>query len=329
MITTRADAVALDVADPLAPFRDEFALPEGVVYLDGNSLGARPRAATEVARRVVEDEWGTGLIRSWNGADWFRLPGRLGDQLSVIIGGGAGETVVTDTTSLNLFKALASALRIAEADRPNRRVIVSERDNFPTDLYIAEGLVELLDRGYRLRLIDGDHSLDDLLTDQVAVLMLSHVNYRTGALWDMAAVTARARERGVLVIWDLAHSAGALPVDVTAAGADFAVGCTYKYLNGGPGSPGFVWVHRRHQDRFWSPLAGGGTPGRSRWRTASNRSPASTASCAAPSRSSRCRWWAAVWTSPAGRIWPRYAASRWHSATCSWPWSSSAAPRTR
>ena len=257
----RSACVDLDAADPLAGFRAEFVLPPGVIYLDGNSLGARPRAAAEVARRVVEDEWGTGLIRSWNsagpyGADWFTLPGRLGDRLSTLIGGRAGETVVTDTTSLNLFKALASALRIADADRPARRVIVSERDNFPTDLYIAEGLVELLDSGYELRLVDDAHPLDALLGDEVAALVLSHVNYRTGALWDMDAVTARAHELGVLVVWDLAHSAGALPVDVTAADADFAVGCTYKYLNGGPGSPGFLWVHRRHHDRVWTPLSG-------------------------------------------------------------------------
>ena len=253
---SRDECVSRDADDPLASFRDEFELPPGVIYLDGNSLGARPRSASEVARRVVEDEWGAGLIRSWNTAGWFSLPGRLGDQLSVIIGGGSGETVVTDTTSLNLFKVLAASLRIAEVDHPGRRVIVSERDNFPTDLYIAEGLIALLDRGYQLRLVDDDHDLDDLLGPDVAVVMLSQVNYRTGALWDLVGVTARAHDHGALIIWDLAHSAGAMPVDISGADADFAVGCTYKYLNGGPGSPAFVWVHRRHRDRFWSPVSG-------------------------------------------------------------------------
>ena len=188
---SREECVRRDADDPLAGFRDEFELPPGVIYLDGNSLGARPRSASEVSRRVVEDEWGAGLIRSWNTANWFSLPGRLGDQLSVIIGGGSGETVVTDTTSLNLFKVLAAALRIAEVDHPGRRVIVSERDNFPTDLYIAEGLIALLDRGYELRLVDDDHDLDDLLGPEVAAVMLSQVNYRTGALWDLVGISAR------------------------------------------------------------------------------------------------------------------------------------------
>ena len=253
---SREQCVRRDADDPLASFRDEFELPPRVIYLDGNSLGARPRSASEVSRGVVEDEWGAGLIRSWNTADCFSRPGRLGDQLSVIIGGGSGETVVTDTTSLNLFKVLAAALRIAEVDHPGRRVIVSERDNFPTDLYIAEGLIALLDRGYELRLVDDDHDLDDLLGPDVAVVMLSQVNYRSGALWDLVDVTASTHDHGALIIWDLAHSAGALPVDISGAEADFAVGCTYKYLNGGPGSPAFVWVHRRHQDRFWSPVSG-------------------------------------------------------------------------
>ncbi len=256
MTTSRNDCLRLDAADPLAHFRPEFDLPPGVIYLDGNSLGAKPRTASAVAARVVDDEWATGLIRSWNTADWFTLPARLGDQLSVVIGGGDGETVVTDTTSLNLFKVLSAALRIAETDHPGRRVIISERDNFPTDLYMAEGLIELLDRGYELRLVDDDHGLDDLLGDEVAVVMLSHVNYRTGALWDLKAITERAHDHQALIIWDLAHSAGALPIALAAADADFAVGCTYKYLNGGPGSPAFLWVHRRHQDRFTSPLSG-------------------------------------------------------------------------
>lgn len=180
----------------------------------------------------------------------------LGDKLAGIIGAGDGQVVVTDTTSVNLFKALASALRIQQDNAPRRRVLVTERDNFPTDVYIAEGMIDFVQQGYELRLIDDDLTLDDALSDDVAVVILSHVNYRTGAMFDMDAVTATAHDRGILTIWDLAHSAGAVRVDLTAAGADFAVGCTYKYLNGGPGSPAYIWVNPRHQDRFIQPLSG-------------------------------------------------------------------------
>ncbi|WP_205786747.1 kynureninase [Specibacter cremeus] len=262
-LSTRDDCLAADAADPLAPFRAKFLLPEGVIYLDGNSLGPRPVGALERAQAVVADEWGTGLIRSWNTAGWFELPGRLGDKLAGLLGGRAGECVVTDTTSLNLFKALASALRIQQADHPGKRVIVTERDNFPTDIYIAEGLADFLNSvaaetgtRYEVRLIDEEVPLDRALGGDVAVVALSHVNYRTGAMWDMAQVTAQAHAHGALVIWDLAHAAGAVPVDLNDAGADYAVGCTYKYLNGGPGSPAFIWVDARHQDRFWQPLSG-------------------------------------------------------------------------
>ncbi|WP_309081405.1 kynureninase [Zhihengliuella sp.] len=248
-----------DAVDPLAGFRSRFVLPDGVVYLDGNSLGPSPRGAAARAAEVVELEWAQGLIRSWNTAGWFDLPRRLGDKLARIIGGADGECVVTDTTTLNLFKALASAVRIQQQDAPGRRVIVTERDNFPTDIYIAEGLADLLNSvegGYEVRLIDDELSLEDALGDDVAVVSLSHVNYRTGAMWDMASVTSRIHDAGALVIWDLAHAAGAVPVALNAADADYAVGCTYKYLNGGPGSPAFIWVNRRHQNRFWQPLSG-------------------------------------------------------------------------
>ncbi|GAB3564555.1 kynureninase [Spelaeicoccus albus] len=254
--TTRDECVAADRDDPLAAFRDEFDLPDGVIYLDGNSLGARPRSSADRAREVIVDEWGSGLIRSWDTAGWFNLPMTLGDKLAGIIGAGDGQVVVTDTTSVNLFKALASALRIQQDNAPRRRVLVTERDNFPTDVYIAEGMIDFVQQGYELRLIDDDLTLDDALSDDVAVVILSHVNYRTGAMFDMDAVTATAHDRGILTIWDLAHSAGAVRVDLTAAGADFAVGCTYKYLNGGPGSPAYIWVNPRHQDRFIQPLSG-------------------------------------------------------------------------
>ena len=253
---TREDCVRLDEADPLAAFRDEFVVPEGVVYLDGNSLGARPRAAAARAVEVVEREWGRDLIGSWNTAGWFDLPVRLGDRLAPLIGGGPGSTVVTDTTSANLFKALAAALALAHAADPRRTVVVSERDNFPTDLYVAQSLTTLLDRGYELRLVDGPGDLPGALDERTAVVTLSHVNYRTGALWDLAETTAAVHVAGALVVWDLAHSVGALPVDLTGADADLAVGCTYKYLNGGPGAPAFLWVHPRHVATSTQPLAG-------------------------------------------------------------------------
>jgi len=254
--TTRAACAALDAADPLAPLRDRFDLPEGVIYLDGNSLGARPRAALERARDVVAQEWGQGLIRSWNTAGWFALPGRLGDRLAPLIGAHDGEVVVTDTTSLNLFKALAAALAIQAERDPARKAIVTERSNFPTDIYMADGLARWLDRGYQLHLVDAHDDLDAAIDADCAVLMLTHVNYRTGRQHDMAALTGLAHARGALAVWDLAHSAGAVPVDLHGAGADFAVGCTYKYLNGGPGAPAFIWVPRRHQAAFRHPLTG-------------------------------------------------------------------------
>ena len=250
---TLADCQALDRADPLRALRDQFELPAGVIYLDGNSLGAMPRAAKERVAQAVSAEWGRDLIRSWNSAGWFTLPHRVGDKIGRLIGAKPGETVAADSTSINLFKVLSAALRIAAADRPGRKVILSERSNFPTDLYIAEALCR--EGGKVLRLVEAE-DLPAALADEVAVLMLTHVNYRTGAMWDMAAVTAAAQARSALVVWDLAHSAGAVPVDLNGANADFAVGCGYKYLNGGPGAPAFVWVHPRHTDRFWQPLAG-------------------------------------------------------------------------
>ena len=252
---TRTDCERLDAEDPLAGFRDEFAVPAGV-YLDGNSLGARPKTAAARAAEVVEREWGQDLIGSWNTAGWFDLPVRLGDRLAPLIGGGPGTTVVTDTTSANLFKALAAALALQATVDPRRKVVVSERDNFPTDLYVARGLTDLLARDHELRLVDGPDELAGALDERTAVVTLSHVNYRTGALWDLADITAQVHAAGALVVWDLAHSAGALPVDLTGADADLAVGCTYKYLNGGPGSPAFLWVHPRHAETSASPLTG-------------------------------------------------------------------------
>jgi len=261
-ILTRADCLAHDARDPLGGLRARFDLPEGVIYLDGNSLGARPRAALARAQEVVAREWGNDLIKSWNTAGWFDMPKRLGDRLAPLVGAGPGEVAVTDTTSLNLFKALAAALRLqsqgAASDRrgADRRVIVTERSNFPTDIYMAEGLSRWLERGYRVRLVDSVDEIPAALDHDAAVLMLTHVNYRTGYQHAMAALTRLAYEAGALAVWDLAHSAGAVPVDLHAADADFAVGCTYKYLNGGPGAPAFIWVPQKHQARFDHPLSG-------------------------------------------------------------------------
>ncbi|OJY70354.1 MAG: kynureninase [Rhodospirillales bacterium 70-18] len=251
MSLTRATLEALDRTDPLAHFRDLFALPEGVVYLDGNSLGARPRATAARVAAVVEREWGEGLIRSWNDAGWMNLPARVGDKIGRLVGAPAGSVMVGDSTSVNLFKMLGVALAL----RPDRRVIVSERRNFPTDLYVAEGLAALLAQGHTLRLVEPEE-LPHAIDDRVAVVMLTHVNYHTGAMHDMAALTRRAHAAGALALWDLAHSAGAVPVDLTAAGADLAVGCGYKYLNGGPGAPAFLYVAPALQERARYPITG-------------------------------------------------------------------------
>ena len=242
---------SLDATDPLARLRDQFALPEGVIYLDGNSLGALPRVVQERTAEVVATQWGEGLIRSWNTHDWIDLPGRVGDRIGRLIGAVPGTVTVADSTSINLFKALVTALRL----RPDRKVILSEKRNFPTDAYIAAGVADLLGQGHELRLVEADE-LAGALTDDVAVLMLTEVNYRTGARLDMPALTKAAHNAGALTVWDLAHSAGAFPVDLGGAGADFAVGCGYKYLNGGPGAPAFVYVAPRHLAGLRQPLTG-------------------------------------------------------------------------
>ena len=252
-IPTLRDCEALDQQDPLRGLRAQFELPPGVIYLDGNSLGVLPRTTAARVAQAVTQEWGQDLIRSWNSAGWFSLPQRVGDKIAPLIGAHAGEVVAADSTSINLYKVLSAALRLAAMDAPGRKRIVSERSNFPTDLYIAEALCQ--QHGCTLHLVSAQE-LEAALGDDVAVLMLTHVNYRTGAMHDMAALTARAHAQGILTVWDLAHSAGAVPVDLHGAQADFAVGCGYKYLNGGPGAPAFVWVHPRHTDRCWQPLAG-------------------------------------------------------------------------
>ena len=250
---TLRDCEHLDRQDPLRSLRSAFQLPEGVIYLDGNSLGALPRNTAQVVADAVQHEWGEGLIRSWNDAGWIDLPQRIGDKIASLIGASAGTVVATDSTSINLYKVLSAALGMAGQDTPGRKRVLSERSNFPTDLYIAQSVCR--QHGCELQLVDANE-LDTALTDEVAVLLLTHVNYRTGAMHDMHGITRRAHAAGVLVVWDLAHSAGAVPVALEDAQADYAVGCGYKYLNGGPGAPAFVWVHPTHIDRFWQPLSG-------------------------------------------------------------------------
>ena len=250
---TRDEALALDAADALAPLREQFSLPPGLIYLDGNSLGVLPKATAARVQQVVQQEWGVDLIQSWNTAGWMELPQRVGDKIARLVGAGPGELVVADSTSVNLFKVLSTALSMAQADTPKRTRIVSERSNFPTDLYIAESLAR--ERGHELVLVEADE-LPAALDEHCAVLMLTHVNYRSGRMHDMAALSRMAADAGALTVWDLAHSAGAVPVDLHTDGADFAIGCGYKYLNGGPGAPAFVWAHPRHAERFWQPLAG-------------------------------------------------------------------------
>jgi kynureninase len=228
-----------------------FHLPQGVIYLDGNSLGPLPKAAVDRVAAMMRDEWGEMLITAWNRAHWINQPSRVGDRIGKLIGAPAGSVVMGDTLSIKVYQALASALEI----NTDRRVILSDSGNFPTDLYMADGLIKSLDKGHELKLCE-PAEIEAMLSEEVAVLMLTEVDYRSGRLHDMKSLTAKAHEMGILTIWDLAHSAGALPVDVVAADADFAVGCSYKYLNSGPGGPAFIYVAPRLVDRVRPALSG-------------------------------------------------------------------------
>ncbi|MEM6823646.1 MAG: kynureninase [Pseudomonadota bacterium] len=219
------------------PRKHLFDLPKGVIYLDGNSLGPLPIGAAERAATVIADEWGGELIRAWNSAGWMDLPRRVGDRIARLIGAEPGSVATGDTLSIKVYQALAAALKM----RPERRVILSDAGNFPSDLYMAEGLIDTIGKGYDLRTPAPDAVLD-AINPEVAAVMLTQVDYRTGRMHDMAAITQAAQSAGAVMIWDLAHSAGAVPVDMAAAGAEFAVGCTYKYLNGGPGAPAFIYA---------------------------------------------------------------------------------------
>jgi kynureninase len=231
--------------------RDMFHLPEGITYLDGNSLGPLPKHAVDQARQTMTDQWGEMLIMGWNKADWMALPGRLGDRIGRLVGAPADSTVVGDTLSIKVYQAVASALEL----RPGRKRVLSDNGNFPTDLYMAKGLIDSLGQGHDLKVVDPE-AVADAIDESVAVVMLTHVDYRTGRLHDMAAITRKAHEAGALMIWDLAHSAGALPVDLAGCNADFAVGCTYKYLNGGPGAPAFIYVRPDLIDQVRPALSG-------------------------------------------------------------------------
>jgi kynureninase len=248
-VLDRADAEAADAADALAPHRDRFTLPDGVRYLDGNSLGALQPAVAARVRDVVDREWGEGLIRSWNSAGWVELPQRVATRLAPLVGADADELAVADSTSVNVFKAVVAARRL----RPDRRVILTDDANFPTDVYVAEGVADLLDAEVR---VVPSRQVGDHLDDDVAVLTLTHVDYRTGRLHDPVALTRAAHDAGALVVWDLAHSAGAVEVDLHAWDADLAIGCTYKFLNGGPGSPAYLYAARRLVADLHSPIRG-------------------------------------------------------------------------
>ncbi len=251
MAITPDDLQRLDAADPLAGLRAMFDLPPGVIYLDGNSLGALPRRTAARVAEVVSAEWGQGLIRSWNDAGWIDLAARVADKIADVIGAAPGSVGVGDSTTVNLFKLLGAALAL----RPERRTILSLAGNFPTDLYVAEGIAGLLGRGHVLRTA-GREALLDAIDADTAVVMLTHVDFRSGAMFDMAAITQAAQAAGAVVLWDLAHSAGAVPLDLAGSGAEFAVGCGYKFLNGGPGAPSFLYIRPDLVDGVALPLQG-------------------------------------------------------------------------
>ena len=248
---TRADCQALDAADPLAWVQERFHVPADLIYLDGNSLGALPKATPGRLAKAIEGEWGEQLIRSWNSSGWMEAPARIGDAIARLVGADAGEVIVADSTTVNLFKLALGALAL----RPGRRVILAEEGNFPTDLYVLEGIEALLGGRAELRRLPRSELLSGL-DDDVALLMLTHIHYKTAEVWPMAEVTAAAHAAGALTLWDLSHSAGAVAVDLNAAGADLAVGCGYKHLNGGPGAPAYVFVARRRQQALRNPIWG-------------------------------------------------------------------------
>jgi kynureninase len=248
---SRADCERLDREDPIRAFRDRFRLPEGLIYLDGNSLGALPKAAAKRVAQVVDVEWGEHLVDGWLKDNWMGLSETLGDKIAKLIGAEDGEVIVVDTTSINVHKVLAAAMLM----RPERRTLLTDKGNFPTDVYMAQGLAEFLERQHRVKVV-GEDELIEAIDEDTAVVFLTQINYRTGRLYDMARITAAAHAKGALAIWDVAHTAGCIPIELNKVGADFAVGCGYKYLNGGPGAPAFVFAPKRHHDKVRQPLTG-------------------------------------------------------------------------
>jgi len=249
---TAPDIAALDAADPLAALRVQFHLPEGKIYLDGNSLGALPKAARLRVHKVVREEWGQDLISSWNSNDWINLPVTVGEKIAVLLGAAAGQVISCDNVSVNLFKLMVTALQL----QPGRRIILTQEDNFPTDLYMAQGLSGLLgEQRCSIRAVSSDDVLA-AMDEDVALLLLTQVNFRDGRLHDIEAITRMAHAKGILVLWDLAHSAGVVPLELDRWQVDMAVGCGYKFLNGGPGAPAFLYLAQRHQDKVVQPLSG-------------------------------------------------------------------------
>lgn len=255
-VITREKCQLKDDEDLLFSYKSQFSIPNKTIYLDGNSLGALPQRSADFAHDIIEKEWGKGLINSWNTENWWELPVYLGNKIAKIIGADINETVVTDTTSINLFKTIASALKIQEINNQDRKVIIVEKDSFPTDIYMLQGFIDLVGKNYEIDFINSPGELEEKLNHYTALVILSHVNYRTGYLYDMNSITNKIKENGALVIWDLCHSVGALPINLKEADADFAVGCTYKYLNGGPGSPAFLWVNPKYHNLVTQPLSG-------------------------------------------------------------------------
>jgi len=250
---TREDFIKLDTLDSIKKVREQFALPKDVIYFDGNSLGPLPKNTIKSLDSVIQREWGDGLIRSWNDENWINLPRNLGNQIAPLIGAKEGEVIVVDSTSVNLFKVLSSALMLNK----NRKVIVSEAANFPSDLYILEGVNNMFGESYERCLIDeGDDEIEKYIDSSTAVVVLSHINYKTGRITDLKKITTFAHEKGALVVWDISHSVGVFPMNLHDLGVDFAVGCTYKHLNGGPGAPGFLFVHSSLIEKVSQPLTG-------------------------------------------------------------------------
>lgn len=242
---------ALDNNDELAPMREKFCLEEGLVYLDGNSLGVLPRATADHISQVVTQQWGNGLIRSWNTHQWMEKPTKLGDKVAQLIGSKKAQVLVCDTTSVNIFKLAAAAVKM----RPGRSKLITEIGNFATDLYLLQGLAKLLGNKVEVIALPREQVLS-AIDEDTALVLLTHVHFKTGAMWDMASVTQMTQKKGSLMMWDLSHSVGAMPINLDEINVDLAVGCTYKYLNGGPGSPAFLYVAAQHQDLFEQPLTG-------------------------------------------------------------------------